>query len=224
MSSARARLFDGSVGTKILIGLTGLALVLYLVVHIAGNLLVLLGPEVFNEYSHMLLSNPLIPVIEVGLLVVLLFHIYKTVRMQLANRAARPIQYEQKKYAGGSSRKSLASSTMVFSGLWLLLFIIVHVRTFKYGPYYDAGNGVRDLYRLELENFSNPLTVAFYLLSMLVVGSHLWHGTASAFQSLGLNRPQWTLRLLTAGKAFAVVIASGFAMIAVWAFFMGGRP
>jgi len=224
MSSSRARLFDSSVGTKILIGLTGLGLVLYLVAHIAGNLLVLLGPETFNEYSHVLLGNPLIPVIEVGLLLVLVVHMYKTARMQLANRAARPVRYEQKKPAGGSSRKSLASSTMIFSGAWLLLFMIVHVATFKYGPVYEAAGGVRDLYRLEMENFGNPLTVVFYVISMLVVGSHLWHGSSSAFQSTGLVHSRWTPRVLVAGKAFAVIVAGGFALIAVWAFFTGGRP
>lgn len=222
--SSRLRVFDSSVGTKILVGLTGLALALYLVVHIAGNLIVFLGPEIFNEYSHTLLSNPLIPIIEIGLLAIFLVHIYKTVRMYLANRRARPIAYAQKRYAGKPSRKTFASTTMIFSGLWLLIFVIIHVRTFKYGPEYDAGDGVRDLYRLEVENFSNPLVVAFYVVSMIVVGSHLWHGASSAFQSLGVDNPRWTPRLLAAGKAFAVLIAGGFIVIALWAHFVGGRP
>jgi succinate dehydrogenase / fumarate reductase cytochrome b subunit len=221
--SSRLRVFDSSVGTKILVGLTGLALALYLVVHIAGNLIVFLGPEIFNEYSHTLLSNPLIPIIEIGLLAIFLVHIYKTVRMYLANRRARPIAYAQKRYAGKPSRKTFASTTMIFSGLWLLIFVIIHVRTFKYGPEYDAGDGVRDLYRLEVENFSNPLVVAFYVVSMIVVGSHLWHGASSAFQSLGVDNPRWTPRLLAAGKAFAVLIAGGFIVIALWAHLAGGR-
>ena len=221
--SSRLRVFDSSVGTKILIGLTGLALALYLVVHIAGNLIVFLGPEIFNEYSHTLLSNPLIPIIEIVLLAIFLVHIYKTVRMYLANRQARPIAYAQKRNAGKPSRKTFASTTMIFTGLWLLIFVIIHVMTFKYGPEYDAGDGVRDLYRLEMENFSNPLVVAFYVVSMIVVGSHLWHGASSAFQSLGIDNPRWTPRLLTAGKAFAVLIAGGFIVIALWAHFAGAR-
>jgi succinate dehydrogenase / fumarate reductase cytochrome b subunit len=221
--SSRLRVFDSSVGTKILVGLTGLALAVYLVAHIAGNLIVFLGPEIFNEYSHTLLSNPLIPIIEVGLLAIFLVHIYKTVRMYLANRQARPIAYAQKRYAGKPSRKTFASTTMIFSGLWLLIFVIIHVMTFKYGPEYDAGDGVRDLYRLEMENFSNPLVVAFYVVSMVVVGSHLWHGASSAFQSLGVDNPRWTPRLLAAGKAFAVLIAGGFIVIALWAHLAGGR-
>jgi succinate dehydrogenase / fumarate reductase cytochrome b subunit len=220
--SSRLSVFDSSVGTKILIGLTGIALALYLVVHIAGNVIVFLGQDIFNEYSHRLLTNPLIPVIEIGLLAIFLVHIYKTVKMYLGNRQARPVGYVQKKYAGRPSRKTVASSTMIFSGLWLLIFLVIHVRTFKYGTEYETG-GVRDLYRLEMENFSNPLVVAFYVVSMLIVGSHLWHGASSAFQSIGADHPRWTPRVLVAGKVFAVLIAGGFIVIAVWAHLVGGR-
>jgi succinate dehydrogenase / fumarate reductase, cytochrome b subunit len=215
--SSRPGAFSTSVGTKILIGATGLALFLYLIVHIAGNALVFFGPTVFNQYSHQLLSNPLVPVIEIGLVLIFAIHIYKAVRMFIANQQARPVSYAQKKYAGAPSRKSFASSTMIVSGLWLLLFVVIHVKQFKYGAEYDAG-GIRDLYRLEMENFGNPLLVGFYVLSMVVVGSHLWHGIASAFQSLGADHPRWTPRLLAAGKALAVAIAAGFMLIAVWAY------
>jgi succinate dehydrogenase cytochrome b subunit len=148
--TSRFHAFSSSVGTKILIGLTGLALFVYLIVHILGNLLVFLGPELFNTYSAALLRNPLVPVIEVGLLLIFLLHVYKTVPMFFRNREARPAAYVEKRYAGKPSRKSLASSTMIVSGLWLLVFIVIHVRTFKYGAEYEApgGGGVRDLYRL----------------------------------------------------------------------------
>lgn len=222
MSSARLRVFASSVGTKIVIGVTGFLLFLYLILHIAGNLLVFLGRDTFNEYSHTLISNPLVPLIEIGLLLIFLIHIYKTVRMVFANRKARPVGYVQKKHAGPPSRKTLASSTMIFSGLWLLVFVGIHVRTFKYGPEYETASGVRDLYRLEMENFGDPLTVGFYVLSMIIVGSHLWHGVASAFQSLGADHPQLTPRLLVVGKVSAVTIAGGFIAIALWAYFSGG--
>jgi hypothetical protein len=107
---------------------------------------------------------------------------------------------------------------MIFSGLWLLLFIVIHVRVFRYGPEYEWAAGGRDLYRLEMETFSNPLVVAFYVVSMVVVGSHLWHGASSAFQSIGADHPTWTPRMLAAGKTLAVLIAAGFIFIAVWAY------
>ena len=142
---SRWRVFDTSVGTKILIGVTGSALFLYLILHIAGNALIFLGPETFNQYSHTLISNPLVPIIEIGLLLIFLIHIYKTVRMVLANQKARPVRYARKKYAGPPSRKSIASSTMILSGLWLLLFVVIHVRTFKYGPEYETASGIREV-------------------------------------------------------------------------------
>src|SRR6478735_4811001 len=215
--ASRTGVFATSVGTKILIGITGLALFLYLIIHVAGNMVVFLGPAAFNKYAYTLEGNPLIPIIEIGLLLIFLIHVYKTVRMFLANQAARPVAYALKKKAGPPSRKSFASSTMIVSGLWLLAFIIIHVKAFRYGIEYEWPEGGRDLYRLEMENFSNPLMVGFYVLSMLVVGSHLWHGVSSGFQSLGLDKPAWTRFIRPAGKAIAVAIAALFIVIAVWA-------
>jgi succinate dehydrogenase / fumarate reductase cytochrome b subunit len=209
---------------KLLIGVTGFALFVYLVVHIIGNLMVFFGPEVFNRYAFTLEGNPLIPIIEIGLLLIFLVHVYKTVTMFLANQSARPARYTKKKYAGWPSRKSLASSTMIFSGLWLLLFIVIHVKAFRYGVEYDWPAGGRDLYRLEMENFESPFVVGFYVLSMIVVGSHLWHGISSSLQSLGLDHPRWTPRVLMAGKVFAILIAGGFIVIALWAHLAGARP
>ena len=217
--ASRISTFGSSVGTKIVIGLTGFALFLYLLIHIAGNLLVFFGPTVFNTYAYnMEKRNPLLPVIEIGLMAVVLIHVYKTVRMFLGNQEARPVRYAQKKFAGAPSRKSVASSTMIISGLWLLLFLIVHVKAFRFAPEYEWGAGGRDLYRQEMENLSNPLVVAFYVLSMVVVGSHLWHGISSAVQSLGFNHPTWTPRVLAAAKVFAVAISGAFIVIAIWAY------
>ncbi len=208
---------------KLLIGVTGFALFVYLIVHIIGNVMVFFGPEVFNKYAYTLEGNPLIPIIEIGLLLIFLVHVYKTISMFLANQSARPVRYSKKKFAGRPSRKTIASATMIFSGLWLLVFIVIHVKAFRYGVEYEWPAGGRDLYRLEMENFANPLVVAFYVVSMLVVGSHLWHGISSSLQSLGLDHPRWTPRVLIAGKAVAVLIAGGFIVIAVWAYLAGAR-
>lgn len=221
--STRIRAVDSSVGTKLLIGITGFALFFYLIIHIAGNLMVFGGPAFFNKYAETLAGNPLIPVIELGLLLIFLLHVYKTARMYLGNQAARPVKYAQKKPAGHTSRKTFASTTMIFSGLWLLVFIVVHVKAFKYGAHYDSIEGNADLYRVEMETFRNPLMVLFYVLSMLVVGSHLFHGAASSVQSLGLDHPRWTPRVLLLGKILAVGIAGGFIIIALWAHFVGGQ-
>ena len=208
---------------KLLIGVTGFALFVYLVIHIIGNLMVFFGPAAFNKYAYTLEGNPLLPIIEIGLLLVFLLHVYKTVRMFLANQTARPVRYAKKKWAGRPSRKTIASSTMIASGLWLLVFIVIHVKAFRYGVEHEWPAGGRDLYRLEFENFVNPLTVGFYIISMLVVGSHLWHGISSSVQSLGLDHPRWTPRIIVAGKVFAVAIAGAFIVIALWVHFTGAH-
>src|SRR5437868_11374992 len=102
--ASRQGLFSSSVGTKILIGLTGFLLFLYLLIHIAGNLIVFLGPEAFNKYAYaMEEQNPVLPAIEIALLAVFAVHIYKTVAMFLSNQSARPVAYRQKKFAGPPS-------------------------------------------------------------------------------------------------------------------------
>ena len=114
MPSRFLRALSSSVGTKLLMGLTGLALFAYMVLHLAGNALVLAGPDIFNEYSHTLISNPLIVPIELGLLALFLVHIDKAITMWRANKAARPVGYLKKEPAGHTSRKSLAST--IFCG------------------------------------------------------------------------------------------------------------
>lgn len=222
--STRIRAFSSSVGTKLLIGVTGLALFLYLIIHIIGNLIVFAGPAAFNRYAFVMeYGNPLLPAIEIALLLVFLLHIYKTVTMYLSNQQARPVAYELKKRAGKPSRKSFASSTMIFGGLWLIIFLVIHVKAFRFSPETPWPAGGRDLYKQEMDVFANPLMVAFYVVSMLVIGSHLWHGIASAFQSLGADHPKWTPRLLAVGKVIAVAIAGAFIVIALWAHFVGAR-
>jgi succinate dehydrogenase / fumarate reductase cytochrome b subunit len=220
MPSNLRRVFSSSVGTKLLIGLTGLALFVYLITHLAGNAIIFFGQDAFNEYAHTLISNPLIVVLEIGLLLVFLIHIYKTVSMWMANQAARPVRYAKKERAGYKSRKSLSSTTMIFSGLLTLIFVLVHVKQFKYGTYYlvEGSDAVRDLYLTEIEVFNQPGWVAFYVICTLVVGLHLRHGIASGFQSLGLDHPKYTRRLVIWGLIGAIVIAGGLATIPVWVY------
>jgi succinate dehydrogenase / fumarate reductase cytochrome b subunit len=213
-----------SITTKLIIGTTGILLFAYLILHILGNALVFLGPDIFNSYAHMLISNPLVPLVELGLAVVFLIHIGKAITMTFQNQTARPVKYAKKERAGGASQKSLASSTMILTGVALLIFVPIHVKMFKYGPEYQYGaTEIRDLYRLERENFSSPLAVGLYVLAMVVVGMHLWHGVASAFQSLGISGPRFTPLIRKVGRASAVIIAGGFIVIAVWVFLYGAR-
>lgn len=217
--ASRSRALGSLVSTKIVIGLTGILLFVYLIVHIAGNALVFFGPEIFNRYSHQLISNPLVVPVEIGLLLVFLIHLFKAIRMTVQNQQARPIGYVTKRWAGGASQKTIASATMILTGLAILIFVPIHVKTFKYGPEYEYGEAhIRDLYRLELENFSSPVTVVLYVVLMILVGLHLWHGVWSSCQSLGLSGPRFTPFIRRVGKVSAVVIAGGFIIITLWVF------
>jgi succinate dehydrogenase cytochrome b subunit len=218
MSSFRG-VFSSSVGTKLLIGLTGLLLVAYLLLHLAGNLLVFAGQETFNGYAHMLISNPLVVPAEIGLIGVFLLHVYKAVAMWLRNRGARSVGYQKKTWAGHTSRKSLSSTTMIWTGLITLLFVGVHLQQFKFGAWYDIGDPpIRDLYRTEAEVFTSPLWAGVYVLCVILIGFHLRHGISSAFQSLGVDHPVYTKRLVVVGTVLAVLIAAGFAIIPIWVY------
>lgn len=224
MTSLRQAL-SSSIGRKLLLAVTGSLMALFLVGHLAGNLLVFLGPETFNQYSHQLISNPLLIPIEIGLIVILLTHVVTAIAITRANRRARPTAYARKQSAGGKSRKTLASSTMIYSGLFLLLFVPIHIWGLKFGPIYASATdpAVRDLHRLVFEYFSRPGWVAFYVATMLVLGFHLRHGVASAFQSVGASHPQLTPKVLAVGRLFAWVIAVGFAVIPLAILFSGSR-
>jgi succinate dehydrogenase / fumarate reductase cytochrome b subunit len=218
----RSRVFSSSVGSKLLIALTGLGLLVFLILHLSGNLLFIVGPAAFNEYSHRLVSNPLVYVIEAGLLAIFLLHVYKTINLYFNSREARPVRYARKERAGGPSRKNAASSTMILTGLITFVFVVLHLRTFKFGAWYLTEGGVRDLYRLQLEIFSHPGYVVFYMASMVVIGFHLWHGVLSAAQSLGFDQPKYT-RIFWIGRVLAVAIAGGFFLLPIYSYLAGGR-
>ena len=220
MASRFRRVFSSSVGTKLLIGLTGLLLFLYMLLHLAGNAIIFAGPDVFNEYSHLLVTNPLIVPIELALAAIFLLHIYKAITMWFANKDARPVDYGKKEWAGHTSRKSLSSTTMIWSGIFLAVFVVIHVKQFKFGSWYLVENSeVRNLFATEVEVFSNPFWVIFYVIATLLVGLHLRHGIASGFQSLGIDHPVYTKRLTTLAILLAALIGLGLAVIPVWVYF-----
>lgn len=221
---ARRAFVWSTIGSKVVLAVTGVALALFLPVHLLGNFLLFSGAAAFNQYSHKLTSIPvLVPIIEMGLVALFVIHSTRAVATYLRNRGARGNGYAVKRWAGGRSRKSWASTTMIISGLTLAVFVPVHLLQFKYGSYYDTvidGVPVRDIYRTVYELFQNPLIVVFYLLCMTIVGSHLYHGFASAFQSLGVTHPRYARPVLNFGRLFAVVIGGGFFILPLYMFFL----
>ena len=206
-----------SVGKKILIALTGMGLMLFLTGHVSGNLLIFVGDDTFNNYGHTLVSNPFIYVVEIGMLLIFGFHLVTAVLNWASNREARGEQrYFSANWAGGKSRKSMASVAMILTGVLLLVFVVLHVGTMKYGWWYtntDTPEGIRDLATQMRAAFSVGWIVLCYEVVMILVGMHLWHGFASAFQSLGINHPRLEKVLQPVGWVFACLVGGGFLAI-----------
>lgn len=217
--------FTSSVGRKFLMAVTGLALSLFVMVHLVGNLLLLRqdGGDAFNGYAHFLLNlghGAVIYLAEAGLILFFGLHAWSGVQVFLQKRRARREGYEVTADAGGASRKTLASKTMILTGPVLLLFLVLHVAHFKYGPgveqdYVTVAHGaeLRDLYRLVVEEFNRPLVTFGYIVVMAMLGLHLRHGFWSAFQSLGATNPRLLPGLTAAALVVGLLLGFGFIYI-----------
>jgi succinate dehydrogenase / fumarate reductase cytochrome b subunit len=215
-----------SVGKKLLMAITGLAMTIFLVEHLSGNLLLFSSsPDPFNKYADFLLGfGSLLIVAEVILIAILGFHVISGISVARGKTAARPERYQKNADAGGASKKSIASSTMIYTGIITFVFIAIHLKTFKFGPHYTSvvdGKEIRDLYRLVSEVFQNPVYVIWYVGALVFLGFHLRHGFWSAFQSLGVNHPRYTPLIYTIGILTAVILTVGFVGIPIWFYFAG---
>lgn len=210
-------------------GASGLALVGFLITHLAGNLLLYIpGGVLFNEYVQKLQSfGPLLYVAEIGLAFMFVMHAVLAIRLKLENLSARGSKYAGLKSKGAPSRWSFASVNMAISGIIMLVFLFWHVKTLKFGPsiaqgYVTEVKGTldRDLYRLVVETFRDPVQVWLYVAVMLFLGMHLRHGFWSAFQSLGLIRPRFSKLISAVGVIIALLMAAGFLGIPLYLHFV----
>ena len=214
------KFFCSTVGKKYIMGITGLIWTGFVLGHMAGNLLILVDPKLYNLYGHAIVSNlPLLYGSETVLVLALLVHVFTAIRLTAQNNAARDQSY----YMGTNGEKAVtfASRTMIFTGSIILVFFIYHIITFKYGAWYTVtydGVEMRDLHRLVLEVFQQPVYVIGYLLSMIVLGLHLSHGVSSMFKSWGFNHPKYTPLLEKFGYVYAVIVAAGFISQPIYAF------
>lgn len=219
-----------SVGQKILMSLSGIVMLGFVIGHLAGNLqLITSDADAFNRYGHFLISlGGLLILVELFLIACLVIHVVTAISISRGKRAARPVNYTKLKSAGGASKKSLGSSTMIYTGILILIFLLIHLRTFKYGPaeadgYVTTVDGVevRDLHRLVVEKFQQVEWVVGYVAAMILLGLHLSHAFWSALQSLGFYHDRYTPVLYSAGRALAVLISLGFLIIPIWIYFSG---
>ena len=219
--------FTSSIGKKQVMGVSGLLLCGFLFTHLLGNLTLLISQEAFNNYAHTLTSNPLIYGAEVGLAALFFLHIAMGLKLTVENRKARgPRRYAMRRSTGRG--ETLASRTMIYTGMWVLIFLGVHVVNFRIAGLLTketvshGGREMVDLYSLVMTHFQSVGWTVYYLISMAVLGLHLAHGFSSAFQSLGINHPHLDKPLKILGVIYSLLIVFGFSAVALFCHLKGG--
>jgi len=219
------KFLSSSLGKKIIMALTGLFLILFLAIHLIGNLQLLNddGGKSFNIYAEFMSTNTLIQTVSKGNFAFILIHVIWALILTLMNRKARGAAG----YAVTSSKSSIwASRNMGILGTLVLIFLVVHLKDFWAQMHFGGvstviydGKEVRDLASLVDVWFSKAWYVGLYVFCMGALGFHLWHGFASAFQTLGLNHLKYNAVINFVGKTFAVVVPALFAWIPIAMFF-----
>lgn len=205
-----ARFWNATIGKKLVMAVSGAALFLFVAGHLLGNLQVFMGAERFNEYARFLRVEPaLLWTARIGLLVMVLLHIWASVKLALLNKMeARPVGYVKKKNIGSS----YASRTMYWSGPIIAAFVIYHLMQFTWGvggTPFEEGKAYENLVR----GFQVPAISIFYIIAMGLLMLHLYHGIWSMFQTLGVNHPRYTPLLRKLAKTIAILLFIGFSSI-----------
>lgn len=205
--------------------LTGLFLILFLVVHLAGNLQLLFDDEgrAFNIYATGMANNLFIRVVSIGNFIFIAIHVIDGIILTIKNRAARKVRYH---VATKDTKSSWASRNMALLGMITLVFILAHLQgfwyQFKFGKSitmatYD-GVAYKNVYEIVQAVFTEPIYAGFYVVCMLFLAFHLSHGFKSAFQSLGLNHKKYTPFISKLGLVYSILVPLGFASIPICMF------
>ncbi len=210
-----------TIGQKFVVGLTGLALVLFLIIHGLGNLNIFGGAESLNGYATKLHSIPGFLVVELGLLGMFVVHILMTIRLVMANKVARGSGYAVKSSKRSEGKLAyLASKTMPISGLIVLAFLVIHVLDFRLNPSLFQGEGAAPegkstLYDLVITELSVGWKAGLYVVASLLIGWHMFHGIQSAARSLGVNHSRFTPLIIRGGAGLAWLLAILFAVFPI---------
>lgn len=210
---------SSTIGRKVLMALTGLFLITFLIVHLSGNFQLLLddGGRSFNIYAKFMTSNPIIKTTSYLLYATFLVHIIWAVMLTLQNKKARPVGY-----ANNGKSSTWSSRNMGILGTIILIFLIIHLRNFWYEMHWGGiptamydGVEYKNLYEVVAFSFDNLLYVIIYVVSMIGLMFHLYHGFSSAFQTLGLNHPKYNPLIKAVGYGIAIIIPALFAAIPI---------
>lgn len=225
------KIWQSSLGKKYIMALSGGAMLLFVLGHMAGNLQFFLPPTYINAYGHFLQTTPeILWTSRIGLLAMVGLHIAAAISLTASNRAARPIGYAGSISSQGST---LAARTMIWSGLVIASFIVYHLlhytltlpqvngyqvfagESMDFEGLVEPKTGYHDIFAMIVLGFRIPLISGFYLLSVGLLSIHLGHGVASMFQSLGLRSYAWWPRIAALARVLSVVIFVGYASIPV---------
>ena len=206
--------YASSIGKKITVGLTGALLCAFLIVHLAGNLLLFSndGGKAFDEYAKFLPSLKIILVIEWGLFAIFLLHAVTGFIFWLRNRGARPVAYAVNRRNDNSDP---FSRMMFLTGSIVFIFLVIHLKTFWVPARFTTGEHA-SMYQTVVAAFSSPVYVAFYVVAMVLLSSHLRHGYQYALQPLGLTNRKHTGAIELAGMLFWLLIPVCFATIPIF--------
>ncbi len=203
-----------SVAKKIWMGISGLFLVTFLVVHLSINLLLIYpGKEAYESAVHFMATNPFIRIMEPVLFLGFLFHIIMGIYLEWNNRKTRSVGYQ---VYNRSAVTTWAAANMIWTGLFVLVFLVVHLINYWYKFKFTD---VKDHYELVASLFDNIYYTVFYILAFIALAVHLSHGFQSAFQSIGTPREKFHKCLKTLGYIFAWVVGLGFSSIALYLYF-----
>lgn len=209
----RRRLYASPTGKKAVMAVTGLFLLLYVVVHLVGNLKVFLGQAPLDHYAEWLrdLGVPLLPrtvflwLFRIVLTAAVVLHVHAAVGLTRLNRSARPDPYRSRRQWAVAS---YASRTMMMTGLVVALFLVFHLFDLTWGQA-NPGFVRGDVYDNVVASFSRWPVALFYVLANVALGVHLAHGVWSALQTLGIDSPAWERIRRGVALAVAGVIVAG---------------
>ena len=220
-----SRSVGASIGKKYLMAWAGLLWIGFVLVHLMGNFGIFLGQDAFNGYAAKLMSlGPYLIIMEAGLVIFLLTHVVFGVWVTLENAGARPESYAVYRSKGG---RTVASRTMIWTGLAILVFIVLHLINLKFGEHATVrtaeGERVLDLYSATIDLLSQPLHGIGYIIAVILVGVHVRHALQSSLRTIGLNHDKYTPRIAVLSIGLGVFIAVGYASLPVWILLGGGQ-
>lgn len=214
-----AGFYTTTIGKKVVMAVTGVVLFGFIIGHMAGNLQFFLGPEAINGYAERLREVPaLLWAVRIGLIIAAVLHIASSVSLARTKNAARPTGYIRKQNVGST----YAARTMYWSGPIVLAFLIYHLLHLTFGTVHPDFRHLR-AYENLVSGFSNPVVAIAYIVSVFLLGMHLYHGIWSMFQSVGVSNPNYQRKLRAFAKITAGAIVLGFISVPL-AILMGIRP